>query len=127
MAWCHAPLFRWRTFRYSSPVREFDIGYIMGLVVGEGSFSADRQQPFLQVKFHARDPFPLRQLADSLGGRVYGPYRHQSRHYFTWLLRGPALQAAIPLFRDHLPESWKREQFERWLDRHQHFFSRERQ
>jgi hypothetical protein len=42
------------------------------------------------------------------------------------LLRGPALEAAIPLFRDHLPESWKREQFERWLDRHRNFFSRER-
>ncbi len=99
----------------------------MGLVVSEGSFSADRQQPFLQVKFHARDPFPLRQMAECLGGRVYGPYRHQSRHYFTWLLRGPALQAAIPLFRQHLPESWQREQFERWLDRHRTFFSREPQ
>jgi hypothetical protein len=106
-------------------VREFEIGYIMGLVVGEGSFTADREQPFLQVKFHARDPFPLRQLADSLGGRVYGPYRHQSRHYYTWLLRGPALAAAVPLFRAHLPASWKREQFERWLDRHRRHFSRE--
>ena len=99
----------------------------MGLVVGAGSFSADRQQPFLQVKFHARDPFPLRQLADCLGGRVYGPYHHQSRHYFIWLLRGPALVTAIPLFRDHLPESWKREQFERWFDRYRDFLSREQQ
>ena len=107
-------------------MREFDIGYIMGLVVGEGSFTADRQQPYLQVKFHARDPFPLRQLAERLGGRVYGPYRHQSRHYFTWLLRGPELKAALPLFRDHLPESWKREQFERWFEQHRHFFARER-
>lgn len=106
-------------------MRDFDIGYIMGLVVGEGSFSADRKQPFLQVRFHARDPFPLRQLAEQLGGRVYGPYRHQTRHYFTWLLRGPELKAAIPLFRDHLPESWKREQFERWLEQHQQFFVRE--
>ena len=110
----------------SSPVREFDIGYIMGLVVGEGCFTADRQQPFLQVKLHARDPFPLRHLSDQLGGRVYGPYRHQSRHYFTWLLRGPELKAALPLFRDHLPESWKREQFEHWLEQHRHFFARER-
>src|SRR5215207_3513470 len=86
------------------PVREFDIGYIMGLVVGEGSFTADRRQPYLQVKLHVRDPFPLRHLADRLGGRVYGPYRHQTRHYYTWLLRtwllrGPALRAAIPIFR----------------------------
>jgi hypothetical protein len=98
----------------------------MGLVVGEGSFTADRQQPYLQLKLHARDPFPLRFLSDRLGGRVYGPYHHQGRSYFTWLLRGPELRAALPLFRDYLPDSWKREQFERWLDRHQLFFSRER-
>ena len=98
----------------------------MGLVVGEGSFTADRQQPYLQVKMHARDPFPLRFLAERLGGRVYGPYQHQGRNYFTWLLRGSDLRAALPLFRDHLPESWKREQFERWTERHLEFFSRER-
>jgi hypothetical protein len=97
----------------------------MGLVVSEGSFTADRQQPYLQLKLHARDPFPLRFLSDRLGGRVYGPYQHQGRNYFTWLLRGPALRAAVPLFRSHLPESWKREQFERWLARHAAFFARE--
>jgi hypothetical protein len=107
-------------------VREFDIGYIMGLVVGEGSFTADRQQPYLQVKLHVRDPFPLRHLADTLGGRVYGPYRHQTRHYYTWLLRGPALKSAIPIFQHYLPESWKREQFERWLANHSDFFALER-
>jgi hypothetical protein len=104
-------------------VREFEIGYIMGLVVSEGSFTADRRQPCLQVKMHARDPFPLRHLADRLGGRVYGPYRHQTRHYYTWLLRGPALKAAIPLFRAYLPESWRREQFERWLEQHSGYFA----
>jgi hypothetical protein len=97
----------------------------MGLVVGEGSFTADRQQPYLQVKLHARDPFPLRFLSDRLGGKVYGPYDHGGRHYFTWLLRGPDLKRAIPLFRDFLPESWKREQFEHWLDRHHEFFARD--
>ena len=106
-------------------MREFDIGYIMGLVVGGGSFTADRRQPYLQVKLHARDPFPLRHLADRLGGRVYGPYRHRTRHYFTWLLRGSALKAAVPLFRAYLPESWRREQFERWLDHHSGFFALE--
>ena len=112
-----------RNNQYYSPVREFDIGYIMGLVVGQGSFTADRKQPYLQVKLHVRDPFPLRHLADQLGGRVYGPYRHQTRHYSPWLLRGPALTAAIPIFRAYLPESWRREQFERWLDQHTDFFT----
>jgi hypothetical protein len=123
---CHVPLFQSGTSRYHPRVREFDIGYIMGLVVGEGSFTADRRQPYLQVKLHVRDPFPLRHLADRLGGRVYGPYRHQTRHYYTWLLRGPALRAAIPIFRAYLPESWKREQFEAWLAQHREFFELER-
>src|SRR5215218_576063 len=115
-----------RNMRLCSAVREFDIGYIMGLVVGEGSFTADRRQPYLQVKLHVRDPFPVRHLADRLGGRVYGPYRHRTRHYYTWLLRGPALKAAIPIFHAYLPESWKREQFERWLVQHAEFFSLDR-
>jgi len=97
----------------------------MGLVVSGGSFTADRRQPYLQVKLHARDPFPLRHLEDHLGGRVYGPYRHRTRHYYTWLLRGSALRAAIPMFRTYLPESWKREQFERWMDEHSEFFALE--
>lgn len=96
----------------------------MGLVVGEGSFTADRQQPFLQVKLHARDPFPLRFLADRLGGAVYGPYHHQSRHYFTWLLRGRDLRAALPVFEEYLPYSWKREQFDAWRAKHAPFFQR---
>jgi hypothetical protein len=120
------PLFQCGTPCYHRPVREFDIGYIMGLVVGEGSFTADRRQPYLQVKLHVRDPFPLRHLADQLGGRVYGPYQHQTRHYYSWLLRGPALKAAIPIFRTYLPESWKREQFERWLEQHSAFFGLDR-
>jgi hypothetical protein len=107
-------------------VREFDIGYIMGLIVGQGSFTADRRQPYLQVKVHVRDPFPLRHLTEQLGGRVYGPYRHQTRHYYTWLLRGPALRAAVPIFRTYLPESWRREQFQQWLDEHFEFFALDR-
>ncbi|MDB4886259.1 MAG: hypothetical protein JWN79_1697 [Gemmatimonadetes bacterium] len=122
---CHVPLFQPGTSPYIPGVHDFEIGYIMGLVVGEGSFTADRQQPYLQVKLHARDPFPLRFLEERLGGRVYGPYTHQGRHYFTWLLRGPSLREAIPMFRDHLPESWKREQFDRWLSRHYDFLVRE--
>ena len=123
---CHVALFQAGTPPYNSTVREFDIGYIMGLVVGGGSFTADRRQPYLQVKLHVRDPFPLRHLAESLGGRVYGPYHHQTRHYYAWLLRGSELKAAIPMLRAYLPESWKREQFEQWLDQHSEYFALER-
>jgi hypothetical protein len=71
----------------------------------------------LQVKLNARDPFPLRRLSELLGGRVYGPYDRTGRNYFLFMLRGSDLRAAVPLFQRYLPESWKREQFERWLDR----------
>lgn len=96
----------------------FDLGYVMGLVVGEGSFTGDRRQPALQVKLPARDPFPLRRLTELLGGRVYGPYDRTGRDYFLFLLRGRDLRAAVPLFERYLPASWKREQFELWLHRY---------
>jgi hypothetical protein len=113
------PLFRRGTPRYTPVVDAFDIGYVMGLVVGEGTFTGDRRQPVLQVKMNARDPFPLRRLSDLLGGRVYGPYNHDGRNYFLFMLRGTPLREAVPLFRRYLPESWKREQFERWLERYE--------
>jgi hypothetical protein len=36
-----------------------------------------------------------------------------------------ALKAAVPIFRAYLPESWRREQFERWLQQHSGFFALE--
>ena len=115
---CHVALFRCGTPPYTVRVDTFDLGYVMGLVVGEGTFTGDRRQPALQLKHHARDPFPLRRLAELLGGRVYGPYERAGRTYFLFLLRGADLRAAVPLFQRYLPESWKREQFELWLRRY---------
>jgi hypothetical protein len=50
-----------------------------------------------------------------------------SHHCHIRRLRGAELTAALLRFRDHLSASWRREQFERWLDEHDAFFSRERQ
>lgn len=100
----------------------FQIGYIMGLVVGEGSFTGDRRQPALQVKLHEADPEPLFLLQHLLGGHVFGPYEHNRRHYCVYMLRGRALRAAIPLFERHLPDSRRRRQFEAWLQQRSRFF-----
>ncbi|MBX6331932.1 MAG: hypothetical protein IRY91_08795 [Gemmatimonadaceae bacterium] len=97
---------------------DFDRGFVIGLLVGGGSFTADREQPALSIKLNARDPEPLRRLEMLLGGKVFGPYNHGGRHYYVWHLRGSQLRAAIPLFRDNLPPCWKRAQFEQWLDKH---------
>lgn len=92
----------------------FRIGYAMGLIVGEGSFTGDRQAPALAMKLHARDPFPLVDLRALLGGRIYGPYCHQGRHCWLYMLRGGELESNIPVFDRYLPSSYRREQYERW-------------
>jgi hypothetical protein len=54
----------------------FDLGYVIGLIVGEGSFTGDRRDGCLTVKLHEEDPEPLERLKQVFGGRVYGPYAH---------------------------------------------------
>src|SRR5919109_4818373 len=98
------------------PVNDFDLGYIMGLVVGEGSFTGDRVQPCLSIALHARDPEPLVLCQRLLGGRMYGPYWHGRRNGRRWLLRGYELAEAVRLFRAHLPPSHKRGQFLAWCE-----------
>ncbi len=100
---------------------DFDKGFIIGLIVGEGSFTGDKKQPTLSIKLHARDPEPLQRLVRLLGGRIFGPYRHGGRHYHLWHLRGPDLRLAVPLFQEYLPQGWKRVQFQAWLRRYSHF------
>jgi hypothetical protein len=99
---------------------DFDKGFVIGLVIGEGSFTGDKKQPTLSIKLHARDPEPLQRLARLLGGRIFGPYKHGGRHYHLWHLRGPDLRSALPLFLEHLPQGWKRTQFEAWHHRYSH-------
>lgn len=93
---------------------QFEQGYIIGLIVGGGSFTGDRPACWLQVKLHARDPEPLNLLKFHLGGRIHGPYHHGGRHYLFYRLDGPALRAALPFFYENLPTSHKREQFITW-------------
>lgn len=92
----------------------FESGYLTGLIVGQGSFTADRRAPVLSVKLHEQDRQALQLVARSLGGKVYGPYHHDGRHFFVYRLRGEALRSAVPLFVTYLPEGRKRRQFLAW-------------
>ena len=103
---------------------EFGLGYAMGIIVGEGSFTGDRLQPSLEVKLHRRDLEPLEHLQRTLGGRIYGPYARGSRNHYSYMLRGRDLRQAVPLIQDHLPSSWKRLQFDEWRRRYAEFFDR---
>lgn len=93
---------------------EFEIGYLMGLIVGEGSFTGDKNAPALSLKLQGGDPLPLLELQRLLGGTINGPYNHDNRIYRIWQLRGPELIRALPLFDRYLPDSRKREQYLRW-------------
>ena len=105
-------------------MNSFDVGYAMGLIVGEGSFTGDRQQPSLEVKMHRRDVEPLEHLQRTLGGRIFGPYVHAGRNLYAYMLRGRELKAALPIIQQHLPSSWKRVQFEGWHAKYASFFDR---
>ena len=101
------------------PNQDFDLGYLIGLTVAEGSFTADRQQPSFQFRLHEENPEPIQRLTRVIGGVVYGPYNHNDRKYYVLMLRGPALWKAVEIFYRHLPSCKKRTQFMEWWKKHQ--------
>ena len=103
---------------------QFDLGYAMGLIVGQGSFTGDRQQPSLEVKLHRRDLAALEHIARVFGGRIFGPYAYGGRNLYAYMLRGRELKDALPLLQQHLPISWKRVQFETWRAKYAAVFDR---
>lgn len=102
----------------------FALGYALGLIVGEGSFTGDRAQPSLEVKLHRRDLEPLEHLQRLFGGRIFGPYVRQGRHLYSYMLRGRALKDALPVLQERLPPSWKRVQFEAWRAKYKEYLDR---
>jgi hypothetical protein len=75
---------------------EFEKGVLVGLLVGEGHFGGDGRQPQVTLRMHVRHEAMFRWLESTFpGGKLYGPYHHDGRHYFQWMARGSYL-------RDHL-------------------------
>ena len=100
---------------------EFDLGYAIGLIVGEGSFTycGDRSKKYpsrarMTVKLHERDPKPLVLLKKVFGGNIYGPYHHCGRDYIIYSLSGQSLRDAIPILIAKIPPSHKRKQLIKW-------------
>ena len=102
----------------------FGLGFSMGLIVGEGSFTGDRQQPALQIRMHRRDLEALEHVQRQLGGRIFGPYAHAGRNSYVYLLRGGELRSALPILQQFLPPSWKRAQFDTWRAKYSDYFDR---
>ena len=71
---------------------DFDRGFVVGLLVGEGSFGGDGKQPQVVLRMHVRHEAVFRWLDVRFPNcRLYGPYNHGGRRYFQWMARGEAL------------------------------------
>lgn len=102
--------------------------FIIGLVVGEGTFcftttgnrlfEKTRKVPAFQLRMHVRDLALVTAVRDTLKleTKVY-QYTHNKRHYAMLIVRniGDIKNIIIPFFYKHL-RGYKEYQFNRWLE-----------
>jgi hypothetical protein len=94
---------------------QFDHGFLVGLLVGEGHFGGDGRQAQVTLRMHVRHQAIFHWLERTFpGSRLYGPYHHGGRDYLQWMARGSFLRdELVPIL-------------DRWLtpDLDQHSFAR---
>jgi hypothetical protein len=83
---------------------ELSIGFLLGLLVGEGHFGGDGRQPQITLRMHSRHERLFHWIMATFpGGRLYGPYNHGGRSYYQWMARGRFLtDELVPLIAAHL-------------------------
>ena len=83
---------------------EFEIGYLIGILVGEGHFGGDGKQPQVTLRMHTDHEALFRWLeARFPASKLYGPYHHGGRSYYQWMARGEFLRTElIPLLDRYL-------------------------
>jgi hypothetical protein len=75
---------------------DFEKGLILGVLIGDGHFGGDGQQPQITLKMHVRHEQLLQWINDRIRwSRLYGPYHHDGRHYLQLMIRGPALRSEL--------------------------------
>jgi len=93
----------------------FELGLLIGVLVGEGSFGGDGRQPSITVRMHTRHEALFHKLEQIVpGSRLYGPYHHSGRSYFQWLVRGPALRSLVPTLDRYLTPAIDEHAFARY-------------
>jgi hypothetical protein len=83
---------------------EFEVGVLLGVLVGEGHFGGDGRQPQVTLRMHIRHEALFRWIERTYpGGRLYGPYHHDGRNYYQWMARGAFLRESLfPLLEERL-------------------------
>jgi hypothetical protein len=101
---------------------EYEEGFLLGILVGEGHFGGDGRQPQVTVRMHVRHEELFRWLETKVpGSRLYGPYNHGGRHYFQWMVRGQTLrEELLPILQRHLPDvdSYVRDRIDQMMSRY---------
>ncbi|MGO9307417.1 MAG: hypothetical protein ACLQDL_00155 [Spirochaetia bacterium] len=82
---------------------DFEEGFLLGILVGEGHFGGDGRQPQVTLRMHARHEELFRWLLVVVpGSALYGPYHHGGRNYFQWMTRGKTLrEELLPILLRH--------------------------
>lgn len=114
-----------------SELTDFETGFFLGVLVGEGSFGGDGKQPQVTLRMHTRHEalfeWILNRFPDT---KLYGPYTHGGRSYYQWMARGPALVAdVLPLLDAHLGphlDGHAHDRYLNMLERYAGYVSRER-
>ena len=97
---------------------DFDVGFLVGLLIGEGHFGGDGRQPQVSLRMHTRRESLFRWIDSNFpGGRLYGPYAHSGRSYYQWMARGKYLHRVIlPLLDRHLSPARDEYAWRRYVD-----------
>ena len=110
---------------------EFDKGFAVGLLVGEGSFGGDGKQPQVTLRMHTRHEAIFQWLMVRFPrSKLYGPYNHGGRSYYQWMARGRTLvEDVLPLLEERISptlDGHAAERFTEMVDRYAGFIARER-
>lgn len=100
---------------------DLEIGLLVGVLVGEGSFGGDGRQPQVTLRMHTRHEALFTWIGHTFpGGRLYGPYDHGGRSYYQWMARGAFLRdELVPLLDRHLTpdvDTWAYDRYRRMKD-----------
>lgn len=83
---------------------DFEEGFLLGILVGEGHFGGDGLQPQITLRMHVRHAELFQWMSLKVpGSKLYGPYHHGGRQYYQWMARGQVLrEEMLPFLKRHL-------------------------
>lgn len=98
--------------------RDFERGFLVGVLIGEGHFGGDGKQPQVTLRMHTDHENLFRWIQDRFpGGKLYGPYHHAGRSYYQWMARGSFLrEELVPLLDRSLVPELDEKQYRRYRE-----------